>query len=388
MNASPAVIETISALIGFRTPSEQSNLALIRDVAGRLDPIARIRILPDETGTKANLFASIGPDVPGGVILSGHSDVVPAPACGWRSDPFSADVRNGRLYGRGACDMKGFLGVAIGLAPALAAMPLRRPIHIAVSYDEEIGCVGVWGIANMIRAEAATYDAIIVGEPTMMAPVIGHKGKTSWLCEVKGRAAHTSLAPRAVNAVELAARMITRIADLGEARARSGPFDPMQDPPHSTLSTGPIAGGKQLNVVAEDCRFEFEMRYLPEDAPSGVLADLQAYAAELESAARTRAPEAAIRLVETNTYPGFAIDASAPVVRLAERLSGRSSAGRVAFGTEAGIFAQAGIPTIVCGPGSIEQAHTIDEFVALEQIAACERFVMGIGETLCRSDGW
>lgn len=386
MTPSPAVLETIAALIGYPTTAEQSNLPLIQDVADRLDAVARIRILPDPTGTKANLFASIGPDVPGGIILSGHSDVVPAPTAGWTSDPYKADIRDGRLYGRGSCDMKGFLGVAIGLAPVLSKLPLRRPVHIAVSYDEEIGCVGVWGIADMIRDEAMRFAACIVGEPTLMAPVIGHKGKTSWACEVKGRAAHTSLAPRAVNAVELAARMIARIADLGEARARTGPFDPMQDPTHSTLSTGPISGGRQLNVVPEDCRFEFEMRHLPDDPASSMLAELQAYGADLQASARTRAPEASIRIVESNAYPGFAVDTDAAVVRMAELLSGKRNAGRVGFGTEAGIFAQAGIPTVVCGPGSIDQAHTIDEFVALDEIAACERFVMGIGEVLCRDD--
>lgn len=385
MTPSPAVLGAIARLVAFRTTYEDSNLPLIDHVAAQLEPFARIRVLPDATGRKANLFATIGPEVGGGIILSGHSDVVPAPAGDpWSSPPFAADQRGGRLYGRGTVDMKGFVGIVVGLAPRLAALPLRRPVHLALSYDEEVGCVGVWGITDMLRRSGLDCAGCIVGEPTGMAPIIGHKGKTSWVCEVDGKAEHSSRAPYAVNAVELAARMIAAIADLGEAKAASGPFDPLQDPPHSTLSVGPIAGGRQLNVVPDRCRFEFEMRHLPEDPPGPAAAAIAARAETLREAARRRHPDADIRITETNAYPGFTIEPDAPIVRLAERLSGHGHAGRVAFGTEAGIFQAAGIPTVVCGPGDVAQAHTVDEYIALDQLAACEAFVLALGETLTR----
>jgi acetylornithine deacetylase len=383
---SPLVIETVAALIGFRTTFDDTTQPLLDFVAARLARIARLSLLPDATGRKSNLFATIGPDVPGGIILSGHCDVVPAPDSDpWTTPPFAADIRGGRLYGRGACDMKGFVGTALALAPALAAMPLKRPVHLAISYDEEVGCVGVWGIADFLKRSGLKPAACIVGEPTLMAPVIGHKGKTSWTCEIAGKAEHSSRAPYAVNAVELAARMIASIADLAEARSRTGPFDPLQDPPYSTLSVGPVAGGRQLNVVPDFCRFEFEMRHLPDDPPASAFAIIQARARELEAAARRKGPEATIRLTQTNAYPGFSIQPDAPVVRLAESLSGLAQCGRVGFGTEAGVFLEAGVPTVVCGPGSVAQAHIIDEFIALEQLARCERFILGLGRHLCET---
>lgn len=387
MKPSPETIETTRKLVDFQTTATDSNLPLIDFVAERLAPYAQIRILPDPTGQKANLFASIGPEKKGGIILSGHSDVVPARNKDeWRHDPFDAGIVGDRLFGRGACDMKSFLGVVIGLAPKIAALPLKKPVHIAVSYDEEIGCIGVWGIADMIREEGLVFDGCVVGEPTLMAPIIGHKGKTSWLCEVHGRSAHSSLAPKGVNAVEIAAGLISTIVELADFRRWNGPFDQSQDPPHSTLSTGPIAGGTQLNVVPDYCRFEFEMRYLPQDPPGPVIETIRAAAERLEEEARRRAPEASITIRETNAYPGFDIAGDAPFVRLIEKLSGHKSAGRVAFGTEAGIFAGLGIPTIVCGPGSITEAHIVDEYIALDQIAECEAFVMALAETLCRGD--
>ncbi len=383
---SPYVLETVSALIGFRTTFEDSTKPLMDYVSGRLNSIARLALLPDPTGRKANLFATIGPDVSGGVVLSGHCDVVPAPASDpWTSPPFEAKVSNGKLFGRGASDMKGFVGTAVALAPALAAMPLKRPVHLAISYDEEVGCVGVRDVLDFLKRTCIRCSACIVGEPTLMAPVIGHKGKTSWVCDVSGKAEHSSRAPYAVNAVELAARMIAAIADLGEARAKTGPFDPLQDPPHSTFSVGPVAGGRQLNVVPDQCRFEFEMRHLPDDPPADAFAVLEARARALEIFARRKSPEAAIRLTETNSYPGFSIKPDAPIVRLAENLSGLAQCGRVGFGTEAGVFEQAGIPTVVCGPGSLAQAHIVNEFIELAQLGQCERFILGLGHALCET---
>jgi acetylornithine deacetylase len=374
---SPETRAMLARLIAFDTTSRNPNLELIHHVR---DYLQRLGVASELThnaeGNKANLYATLGPDDRPGIALSGHSDVVPVDGQDWSSDPFTLEERAGRLYGRGTCDMKGFIATALAFAPKFLAAELKTPIHLCFSFDEEVGCRGVPHLLRSLAEKAVRPAMCIVGEPTSMKVVTAHKGKLSMVCQVRGKEAHSSLAPHAVNAINAAARVITRLEEMAACKAAEGPFDGDYDVAHTTVHTGVVSGGSQLNIVPGHCSFEFEFRNLPQDDPQELLAEVQAFAeAEVQPAMAAIDPACGFSWEQQSAFPGLDVPADAPVVQLAKALAGANTTGKVAFGTEAGLFQERGIPTVVCGPGSIDQAHRPDEFVSLEQLALCERFM-------------
>ncbi|WP_299620715.1 acetylornithine deacetylase [Pelagibius sp.] len=373
----PETRAMIERLIAFDTTSRNSNLDLIHDVRDYLAGLGvRASLVHDPEGRKANLYATLGPEDRGGIALSGHTDVVPIDDQDWSVDPWQVSEAGGRLYGRGTTDMKSFLAVALAYAPRFLAGEMKTPIHLCLSYDEEVGCRGVPALISFLAEQPVRPKLCIVGEPTEMKVVTAHKGKLSIACQVRGKEAHSSLAPHGVNAVQAAARVIARLTEMAEEKAQEGPFDSDYDVPYTTIHTGVIHGGTQLNIVPGHCRFEFEFRHLPEDSPQALLAAVKRYAAEeLAPAMQAVDPGSGFAWEEVSSFPGLNLAPDAEVVDLAKALSGGNATGKVAFGTEAGLFDAGGIPAVVCGPGSIDQAHKPDEFVTLEQIALCERFM-------------
>ncbi len=372
-----ATVDMLKALVSFDTTSYRSNLDLIDYVNGYLKGHGVATWLDFNTDkTKANLYAVIGPADRGGVALSGHTDVVPVEGQAWTLDPWRMCEKEGRYYGRGTTDMKGFIAVVLAAVPRLLNAPLSEPVHICLSYDEEVGCVGVRSLLQYLSRQDNRPRICFVGEPTGMGVVIGHKGKLTTRCRVKGHACHSSLAPQGVNAVEYAAKAITYLSDMARRKEQEGPFDEVYDVPHTTIHTGVIQGGTMVNVVPEVCRFLFEFRNLPADSPQDLLEEVQLFAREkLEPAMKAINPETGFSWEEDSSFPGLDTDPGAAVVDLARRFSGSTECRKVAFGTEAGGFDRIGVPAIVCGPGSIQQAHKPDEFIEASQLAACERFV-------------
>jgi len=376
---SARALDLARTLVAMDTVSARSNLPLIhfvRDELARLGVPSRLSFNHDRT--KANLFATLGEGKPAGVILSGHTDTVPWDGQAWTHDPLDPVVRDGRLYGRGSADMKGFIGVALAQAEAFLASPAPFAIHLALSYEEEIGCFGVRNLIADLRDAGIRPLACIVGEPTAMVPAIAHKGVYRYRCCVRGKEAHSSLTPHSVNAIEMAARVVTRLRDMAEGFERDEPRYAGFDVPYSTVSVGQFHGGIADNVVPRDAEFRYEFRDLPTADAQAMQDAIVAYARTLEPGMQAVAPEAGFRFDTLCEIPSFLAGADDPVTRLARRLSGEDRVTQVAFGTEAGIFRQAGIPTVVCGPGSIAQAHQPDEFVALEQLARCEAFLQGL----------
>jgi acetylornithine deacetylase len=364
-------------LVAFDTTSRRSNLDLIGYVQDYLERHGvASRLVMDATGRKANLWATIGPEADGGVVLSGHTDCVPVDGQDWRTDPFALTERDGRLYGRGACDMKGFLASVLAAVPDFVAGPLPRPVHLAFSHDEEIGCVGVRSLLAEL-AEAGPRPAFcIVGEPTSMQVVTGHKGGRSYRCRFEGLAAHSSLAPQGVNAIEYAAELVLFLRGIGEGLA-AGPQDADYDVTHSTLSVGLIQGGTAINIVPAACELTFEFRNLAEVDQEAIFRRIEGFAlGELLTRMRARHPGAAIRFEQVFEYPAHAIPADDPLVTRMKHIVGPNDHSKVAFGTEAGLFLrELGLPTVVCGPGSIAVAHKPDEYVDRSQLAACDRFL-------------
>jgi acetylornithine deacetylase len=374
---SPQCLEMIRRLIGFDTVSRNSNLALIQWVQGYL-ALHRIesRLVFDETGSKANLYATIGPQDKSGYLLSGHTDVVPIDGQEWLSDPFQVVEKDARLYGRGTSDMKSFVAVALSMVPIFQLAALKTPIHFAFSYDEEVGCIGVRRLIAQLEHMSVRPKLCIVGEPTEMKVITAHKGKKSYRCDVRGLEAHSSLAHQGVNAVEAAAEIVAKLKSMARQRRDQGPFDRDFDPPYTTVHTGTIAGGTALNIVPRDCSFLFEFRFLPDDDPDALFREIESYARKsIEPEMHRVNRDTGVRFAMTSASPGLDTEADAEIVTLAKALSGSNASGKVSFGTEAGLFQQAGIPTVVCGPGSIEQAHKPNEWVALAQIAHCEAFM-------------
>jgi len=367
----------IERLIGFDTTSRNSNLDLIHDVRDYLKDLGvESHLTFDDDGRKANLYATLGPTDRGGIALSGHTDVVPIDGQEWSSDPWTVLERDGRLYGRGSCDMKGFIAIALAHAPRFLERNIQTPIHLCLSYDEEVGCLGAPKLISWLEQQPVKPRACIVGEPTSMKVIVGHKGKLSCTGRVRGLECHSSLAPKGVNAIQAAAKAIAKLADMAARKAEEGPFDEDYDVSHSTVHCGTIQGGSALNIVPLDCRFEFEFRCLLSDDPGALLAELQDYVREeVEPAMKAIAPESGFTWTENSFIPGLDIALDSEVVDLAKALTGANDTGKVAFGTEAGLFDKGGIPTVICGPGSIDQAHKPDEFVSLEQLALCERFM-------------
>jgi acetylornithine deacetylase len=380
-------VEILRRLIAFDTVSRNPNLPLIDWVEERLAALGiACHRIPDETGAKANLLASIGPaDVPG-YVLSGHTDVVPVDGQDWATDPFEAVVRDGRVWGRGACDMKGFVACMIAMAPAMIAAPLKRPIHLAFSHDEEVGCVGVRSMLREIAEWEHRPLGCFVGEPTSMEVVIGHKAKRTIRVTVRGTTAHSSLAPTAVNAVHYAARLIAHIADLADRFRETGTRDDLYDIPFTTPHVGSVHGGDVVNIVPDRCSFLYEVRAIGADDPDAVTAAIEAHArTALEPAMKAVAPDAGFDFEPVSEIDGLDTEPEAEVVALAKSFAGKNAHSKVAYGTEAGFFrTMAGIPSVVVGPGSIGQAHKADEFVDIAELARANAFIARLIEHCCR----
>ena len=382
---SPTTLQLVQSLIGMNTVSQNSNLELIhfvRDELAHLGVKSRLSYNADKT--KANLFATLGEGRPAGIILSGHTDTVPWDGQEWSTPPLSAQLRDGpeaRLYGRGSADMKGFIGVALAQARAFLESPAPHAVHLALSYDEEVGCFGVRELIADMRDAGIKPLACIIGEPTGMVPAIAHKGVYRYRCCVRGKEAHSSLTPSSVNAIEMAARLIGKVRDMAEGFERNEPRYAGFDVPFSTASVGQFQGGIADNVVPRDAWFHYEFRDLPTADAKRMQQEVLAHARALEPGMQAIAPEAGFRFETICEIPSFLGSADDAVTRLAQRLSGQNRTTEVAFGTEAGIFKQSGIPTVVCGPGHIAQAHQPDEFVSLDQLAQCELFMYRLATT-------
>ena len=373
-------INRLSRLIAFDTTSRHSNLALIHDCADYLESLGLKPWLSHNADqSKANLFATIAAadgSTEGGLILSGHTDVVPTDGQTWQSDPYRADIREGRLYGRGSADMKGFIAAVLAAAPAMVQAGLKRPLHIALSYDEEIGCLGAPVMIAELQKRGLTPEHCIVGEPTSMRMVVAHKGIHTFRCAVHGKAAHSSLTPQGVNAIEYAAKLIVFINELaGRLKARHD-TDPDYDVPFSTLSVNTIAGGIAGNIVPQLCEFEFDYRNLPHMSPADITAPIEAHIREVLQP-QMQAVDAACRIDMRHgeNVPAMPEAEAALLHDLITQLVEDSSRLKVAYATEGGQFQQAGIATVICGPGNIEQAHKADEFVELSQLARCDAFL-------------
>lgn len=369
------LLTLLERLIALETAVPHGNLSLIELAADHLSACgAAVRWSWSDDRTKANLFATIGPTDRPGLMLSGHTDVVPAGKTGWSSDPFRLTQRDDRLYGRGTSDMKGFVAAMLALAPACAAQPLALPIHFALTYDEEIGCIGVRRLIEDLRDVSPRPRLCVVGEPTGMQVVTGHKGRKAVRVRVDGHPCHSSLNDRGVNAIEFAAELVVRLRAMQQRLRATGPFAPGYDPPYTTLHTGLIQGGRALNIVPDRCSFDFEIRNLPEHDPEALMAEMRGWAQDLVPEMLAVSEEAGF-LFEEHTTAGLTMADEDPAVCLALALAEGGPTARVSYGTEAGLFQQAGFPTVVCGPGDIAQAHKADEFISLDQLGRGEAFL-------------
>jgi len=384
MTAAPtdATLEILERLIAFPTVSADSNLALIGHAEALLQGAGfSTRRLPDPTGRKAGLMARIGPEGAGGIMLSAHSDVVPVEGQGWTRPPFRLTREGGRLYGRGTTDMKGFLASSLSLAQRVGRP--SRPLMLAISYDEELGCLGIRDMLPGIEALGWKPDLCIVGEPTSMRTATGHKGKAAYEAVCHGTAGHSALAPRHVNALHLAAEFIGALRRIQDGYAGDGAQDPGHDIPFSTVHAGRMEGGRALNIVPDHARIEFELRHLPGDAPGEFLARLDREISAILPAFRRLDASAGITVTQVNRYPGFGIAPEDPLVARMTALCGNPETIKVGYGTEAGHLSGLGIPTLVCGPGDMERdGHKPDESLAVAELAACDAMMERIRNEL------
>jgi len=366
--------EILKRLIGFPTVSHESNLDLIGYAREMLEQAgAAVELVYDKPRSKANLYATVGPRDKPGVLLSGHTDVVPVEGQDWSVKPFEATEKDGKVYGRGAADMKGFVAAALRAAACASRRELATPLHIALSHDEEIGCVGVRSLIGVLADAPFRPAMCIVGEPTSLAVVTGHKGKANAKVECVGCEAHSAYAPKAVNAIHLATDLVSAIREIQARSAEAGPRDEAYEIPYTTLHVGIVRGGVALNIVPKSCLLDFEIRNLAGDGADLYLDRVREEAGKIVERARPIYPGADIRLEQVGGYPGLETDGRDAVVRLGHGLAGENPTRKVAYGTEAGLFSgELGIPTIVCGPGSMEQGHKPDEFVTLEQLDRCD----------------
>lgn len=387
--AAPSSTAMLARLVAHRTVSSDSNLALIDDVRRYLDSYGvASRLVPNADGNKANLVATIGPSVAGGAVLSGHTDVVPVEGQPWSSDPFALVERDGRLYGRGSSDMKGFIACALAAVPALVHAKLQRPIHLCLSYDEEIGCFGAPHAIELFGRELPQAALCIVGEPTMMRVVVGHK--SSWVNRVSivGREAHSSAPHLGANAIVYMGRFLAFLDALQAELRAKGLADAVPgvsfDPPWTTLGIGLIHGGTAANIVARECALTWEFRALPGADPEAIYAQAAAKIAELDAAIKQEAPEASVSMVRYAAIPGLKPEIDGPAAKLALALTGANRTETVAFGTEAGQFQAAGISTVICGPGDIAVAHKTDEYTTRDQLAQCDAFIAKLADWASR----
>lgn len=380
MNLARAAIgytEMVTRLVAFDTTSRNSNLTLIEFIRDYLDTNkVASELVFAEDGQKANLYATIGPQDQNGILLSGHTDVVPIDDQDWHSDPFTILGKDDRLYGRGTSDMKSFIAVVLTLVPELVRRKLRTPIHLSFSYDEEVGCIGVRRLIDVLADRPHRPSLAIVGEPTSMQVGVAHKGKHVYRCHVHGHEAHSSQVNYGVNAIEAAAEIVAHLKQMARRKRDHGPFDPDFDPPYTSIHTGLIHGGTALNIVPKDCEFDFEFRPLPGEDVEALIAELRDFAVStILPEMRAVQPQTKIDIDDISAAPALDTPADAEVTQLAAALTGENTTMKVAFGTEGGLFSAAGIPTIICGPGSIDQAHKPDEYIELDQVARCERFL-------------
>ena len=366
----------LAELVRFDTTSRDGNIPLIKFVEDYLDSwgIPHFRV-DYEAGKKTNLFATIGPDIAGGIVLSGHTDVVPVDGQTWASNPFELSERDGRLYGRGTCDMKGFIAVALALVPQFKAANLKTPIHLALSCDEEVGCKGVRPLVAHIRDHMKKPRAVIVGEPTSMQVVNAHKAALTFSTEVTGHEAHSSLTDQGVNAIMVAGELLGEINRIREDLTARGDPSHRFDPPYSTVHVGVIEGGTAKNIIPRRCSFQWETRLLPLADPMEVPTRFEKFASTLEPAMQKVSGNAGINNQQTNNVPGLAPEDNSPAEHLALHLAGANGTHAVSYCTEAGLFQQIGIPAIICGPGSIEQAHKPDEYIDISEMQKCEVFM-------------
>lgn len=369
--------DLLARLVTFDTTSRNSNLELIDFVEDYLRSFGiESRRIYDATGQKANLWATIGVSDAPGIILSGHTDVVPVDGQQWASNPFVMTERDGRLYGRGTCDMKGFIACVLAAVPDMVGAQLSRPFHLAFSYDEEVGCLGARHMVETLSRESVRPGYCIVGEPTMMDVVTAHKAKRSLRVTVRGRSCHSSLAPYGINAVDYAARLVMYIRSIADELAATGRRDEAFDIAHTTAHTGLISGGTALNIVPDECTFLCEFRVLPGENPDQYVDALRDYSAQLEAEMRSTAPEAGIEIELMAQFPSLDTSPDAEITTLAKALSGANGHSKVAYGTEAGLFAEyLGTETIICGPGAIAVAHRPDEYVERSQLERCDIFL-------------
>ncbi len=377
----------LETLVGFDTTSRNSNLALIETVRDWLKGQGvEAWLAHNPERTKANLFATLPAqdgNQQGGIVLSGHTDVVPVDGQNWSTDPFKLVEKDGLLYGRGSCDMKGFIAGSLALVPEFMAMPRKKPIHLAFSYDEEVGCAGAPYMLADLHERGIRPEGCVVGEPTGMQVVVAHKGINLFRCKVHGKAAHSSLTPRGCNAIEYAARLICRIRDLADSFKANGPYDQFYDVPFSTMTTNQIRGGIAVNTIPELCEFTYEFRNLPGMRPDDIQAEVEEYVREeLLPKMKAEFDGASIEIETGAAAPALEASEEAAITQLVRALTEDRATRKVAYGTEAGLFQGIGIPTVVCGPGHIEQAHKPNEYVALDQLAACETFLRRMGQSL------
>lgn len=381
--------ELLTQLVGFNTVSRESNLSLIAYIEAYL---ARYQVptwrVSNQQGDKADLIARIGPDVEGGVVLSGHTDVVPVVGQPWQTDPFTLTERDGRLYGRGSCDMKGFIACALAALPQWCNQPLQQPIFLAFSYDEEIGCLGAPGMIERLMADCPRPRVAIVGEPTLMAPVVQQKGITTLRTVVKGIEAHSSQVNQGISAIHVAARLIHKIEAIMAELQAEGCCNSAFNVPHSSLHVGTIQGGTAINIMARHCEFEWEIRHLPEDGFEAVYERFTHFTEGLIQEYQQRFGESvseAFSITTTplvSTVPALEHRDNAQAIALCEQLLGAQDHQAVAYATEAGQFQNAGLDTVICGPGSIAQAHQPDEYIELDQLHQGDRFMARLGDYL------
>ncbi len=378
----------IRKLVSFDTTSRESNLALIEWARAYFAEHGVASTLTfDDDGRKANLFATIpardGNATSGGIVLSGHTDVVPVDGQPWDTNPFEVALVDDRLVGRGVTDMKSFSAVGLAFLPEFVRRGLNKPIHFALSYDEEVGCIGVRRLIADIVAKGISPAGCIVGEPTGMQLVVAHKGKKAWRCRVRGFEAHSSLTPHGVNAVQIACEIVAWIARRAREFRDAGRQDGAYDVPYTTVHVGTIHGGTALNIVPRDCSFDFEIRHLPFDNPDAFFAEVAEYAETFLPVMRGVDADTYIEFDHLSTLPGFDTHEGSEITTLGGACNGTHEFGKVSFGTEASLFHNANVPTVICGPGHIAQAHQPNEWVTLEQIARCEGFMRRLADQVC-----
>lgn len=380
--------ELLRTLVAFDTTSRESNLALIDWVQAYLARHGVASLLTfDDDRRKANLFATLpaadGNAVKGGIVLSGHTDVVPVDGQAWDTPPFDATVIGDKVFGRGVTDMKSFSATALAFVPEWTRRGLARPLHLALSYDEEVGCIGVRRLIQDVVERGVHPTGCIIGEPTGMKLVVAHKGKQSYRCHVRGHEAHSSLTPSGVNAVQIACEIVTCLTAMARRFREQGRFDAAYDVPFTTVHTGVIHGGTAINIVPRDCWFDFEFRHLPFDDPEELLAQVKRYAERLLPEMQAVSADTSITFERRSTLPGLDTQGSSDIAAIGRACSGDEGFGKVSFATEACLFHNAAMPAVICGPGHIAQAHQPNEWVTLDQLARCEDFMRRLADHVC-----